>query len=155
MKYVQTSIASMLLSAAVSAPAQIGAPIPTTIEHWRPVSTGTWKITSVLSDSALRHPSVSTTSLVCPYSALLFLNHSANFKIGKAGCRHSVYKLSEQNYHIATQCRELRGGNHFETTSLRVSDGGQKFYAVTTWSGPQGSSTLQREGEFLSACAAN
>lgn len=153
MEYLRARLALLLLLAATASPAQIAAPIPTPLDQWQPVSPGTWRIKSLRSDSGGQ--AETTTSLACPYSALLFMNSMANIKLGEAGCRHETYRLSAHSYHIATRCAALRAKDHIETTTLLVSDDGRRFVAATTWSSPHGHVTLQREGEFLSECKAN
>lgn len=155
MKDVYASVVLLLIFSGSSALAQIGAPIPTPLDQWRPVAPGTWKIKSIRSGSAASQQPATTTTVACPYSALLFLNKMASVKVGEAGCRHETYKLSEQSYHITTQCRGLRGADHYETTTLQVSNDGRRFTAATTWNNSNDTVTLQREGELLSECKAN
>jgi hypothetical protein len=85
---------------------------------------------------------------------MLFLNDVANIQLGEPGCRYATYKLSDQVFHIAAQCRALRGPDHFETTTLDVSDDGRRFTAATTWGTSSGSVTVQREGELVADCKA-
>ena len=155
MKYIRAAMAMLLLLSGSRAPAQIGAPMSTPLDQWRPVPAGTWKITSIRSGSPSGPQSATTTTVACPYSAPLFLTNMANIKLGEAGCRHETYKLSEHTYHIATQCRALRGNDHFETTTLQLSGDGRHFTAATTWRNSSNNITLQREGELLSGCKAN
>lgn len=152
MRFVGVSLVLLCVFARSSASQQTGAAIQTPIDQWRPVRPGTWTVTSTRTDSRSGQPPAVTTTSACPYPALLFLNKLADIPIGESGCRYNTYQLSDPIYHIVAQCRALRGGDHFETTTLRVAEDGRQFTAATSWSGSSGSVTLQREGKFVADC---
>src|SRR5262245_17786827 len=152
MKYARTALVLLLTFSASGSRAQIGTPIPTPLDQWRPILPGTWKITSSRSGSTTTSKPATTTTVACPYSAPLFLTSVANIKAGEAGCEHETYQVSDHTFHIATRCRQLRSNDHFETTTLQVSDNGRHFLAVTTWRDSGDNITLQRNGELLSRC---
>ena len=152
MRRLCLSLALLCVFARPGAPDQIGPAIKTPIDQWRPVRPGIWTVKSIRSDSRVgQSPAVEKIS-ACPYPAMLFLNDVANIQLGEAGCRYTTYKLSEQVYHIAAHCRALRGGDHFETTTLKVSDDGRQFTAATTWDTSSGGVTVQREGGLVADC---
>ena len=155
MRRLCLSLALLCVFARPGAPDQIGPAIKTPIDQWRPVRPGTWTIKSTRSDSRAGQSPAAATISACPYSALLFLNNMADIQLGESGCRYATYKLSDQVYHIAAHCRALRGRDHFETTTLKVSDDGRQFTAATTWETSSGSVTMQREGALVADCKAN
>jgi hypothetical protein len=154
MRQVCLSLALLVLFARFGAPEQMGSAIKTPIDQWRPVRPGTWSVKSTRSDSPVGQPPAVAMISACPYPSMLFLNNVANIQLGEPGCRYGTYKLSDQVYHIAAHCRALRGRDHFETTTLQVSDDGRKFAAATTWDTSSGSMTVQRVGELVADCKA-
>jgi hypothetical protein len=130
-------------------------PIETPIDKWRPVHPGIWKVTSTTSDKTGKKPPQTTTTSACPYPAVLFLNNFATMRLAESGCRYSTYRLSDQVFHIAADCRALRGGDHVETTTLQASADGRRFTTATTWSTSGGSVTMQRDGELVAECNGN
>ena len=144
--------ALLVVMFAIMVAAQSVAPIATPIDTWRPVEPGSWRLSSTRSDAKSGQAPAVATTLACPFSATLFLANLAAIKLGEAGCRPTTYQLSSHSFHIATECSVLRGGSHYETTTLNVADDERHFVAVTTWSGPSGAISVRRDGEWISGC---
>jgi hypothetical protein len=135
---------------------QIEAPIDTRIDRWQPVLPGQWIVSSkrfpAKQTDASSATSTQTTASACPYSSLLFLRSDASVKLGEPGCQFRAYQLSKNEYHIVARCRTLSDKDHYETTTLTVSNEGKAFSSATTWIEPKGSITMRMEGAWSTAC---
>jgi hypothetical protein len=144
-------IALVTQSWTIAAP-RIGDAEPTPLDQWRPVDPGTWVVWEVKFSTGARTEQKETTSFACPYVAPFFLHSFAPIKIGKAGCEYLTYRVSDQQFHIAGRCKNLRRGVHQEMTTLIVAKDGHSFSSATSWLEPNGLVTLRREGAWLSSC---
>jgi hypothetical protein len=128
---------------------------PTPLETWRPVESGMWVVRDVSFAGGTRTALAEKTASACPYPSLFFLRSFAPVKIGKAGCQFETYRISDQAYHITGTCKNLRGGNHLEMTTLTVASDRLSFKSATSWTEQNGKVTLRREGRRTSACRAD
>lgn len=133
---------------------EVESPIETRVEQWQPVVPGQWNVTTKKFDMGHEHalPSMSTRASTCPFSSLFFLRSRSSVKLGKPGCQFRTFKLSKNEYHIVAQCRTLANKDHYETTTLTVSNQGKGFSSATTWIEPTGSVTLRSEGTWIADC---
>ena len=136
---------------------QLAGAVDARIDQWQPVLPGSWTVWTrkfgAGVDDALLGPSGQSQVSACPYSSLFILRSHAAVKLGKSGCQFHVYQLSTSDYHLAARCRTLSGKDHYETTTLAVSNEGRAFTSATTWSEPRGSVTVRMEGVWSTPCA--
>jgi hypothetical protein len=135
---------------------QLEGPIETRIDQWQPVLPGTWTVSTKSFGVAVEttSPASSTQARVsaCPYASLFILRSRAPVKLGEPGCQFSAYRVSTNQYHIVARCRTLAGKDHYETTTLTVSNAGKAFSSATTWVEPKGSITARADGVWSAAC---
>jgi hypothetical protein len=135
---------------------QFEGPIETRVDQWQPVLPGKWTVSRkrFVAGHEQVSPSASTQAAAsaCPYSSLMILRSQATVKLGEPGCQFRTYRVSKNEYHIVAQCRTLAGKDHYETTTLTVSNEGKAFSSATTWIEPNGSITVRTEGVWSEAC---
>jgi hypothetical protein len=133
---------------------QVEGPIETRVDQWQPVLPGKWMVSTKRFETDQGSPAASTQAGVsaCPYPSLFFLRSHAPVKLGEPGCQFRTYQVSKNEYHIVAQCRTLAGKDHYETTTLTVSNEGKAFSSATTWIEPKGSITVRKEGVWSAAC---
>jgi hypothetical protein len=135
---------------------QLEGPIETRVDQWQPVLPGKWAVSTKRFEAgherALPAASTQAAALACPYPSLFFLRSQAPVKLGEPGCQFRTYRVSKNEYHIVARCRTLAGTDHYETTTLTVSNEGKAFSSATTWIEPQGDVTVRTEGTWSAAC---
>jgi len=135
---------------------QLEGPIETRVYLWQPVLPGRWMVSTKRFEAGREQtsPAASTQTGVsaCPYPSLLILRSHAPVKLGEPGCQFRTYRVSKAEYHIVARCGTLAGSDHYEITTLTVSNEGKAFSSVTTWIEPKGSVTLRTEGVWSAAC---
>jgi hypothetical protein len=135
---------------------QLEGPIETRADQWQPVLPGKWTVSTKRFEAGREQasPAASTQAgaSACPYSSLFILQSHAPVKLGEPGCQFRTYRVSKNEYHIVARCRTLAGTDHYETTTLTVSNEGKAFSSATTWIEPKGSITVRTEGVWSAAC---
>jgi Protein of unknown function (DUF3617) len=135
---------------------QLESPIETRVDKWQPVLPGKWTVSTKRfeagQEQALAAASTQAAASACPYPSLFFLRNQAPVKLGEPGCQFRTYRVSKNAYHIVARCRTLAAKDHYETTTLTVSNEGKAFSSATTWIEPQGGITVRTEGVWLAAC---
>lgn len=135
---------------------QLEGPVETRVDQWQPVLPGSWTLSTKRFDAgneqALSAAPTQAAVSACPYPSLLFLRSHAPVRLGEPGCQFRTYRVSKNEYHIVTRCRTLAGKDHYETTTLTVSNEGKTFSSATTWMEPKGSITVRTEGVWSAAC---
>jgi hypothetical protein len=135
---------------------QLEGPIETRVDQWQPVLPGSWTLSTKRFEAGHEQtPPAATTQAgasACPYPSLFFLRCQAPVKLGEPGCQFRTYRISKNEYHIVARCRTLAGKDHYETTTLTVSNEGKAFSSATTWIEPQGGVTLRTQGVWSAAC---
>ena len=131
-------------------------PIETRVDQWQPVLPGKWTISTRRFEAGHEQASAAGSTRdgvsACPYPSLFFLRSQAPLKLGEPGCQFRTYRVSRNEYHIVARCRTLAGKDHYETTTLTVSNEGKAFSSATTWIQPTGSVTVRTEGAWSAAC---
>lgn len=131
-------------------------PIEVGITEWQPVSPGKWRVsTKRFGPRDGRSSSGGSAGVgvsACPYPSVMFLRSYASVKLGEAGCQFQTYRLSPNDYHIIARCRTLGGKDHFETTTLTVSNESKAFKSATTWIEATGSITVRTDGVWSGPC---
>jgi hypothetical protein len=135
---------------------QLEGPIETRVDQWQPVLPGKWAVSTKRFEAGHEQasPAASTQAGVsgCPYSSTFILRSHAPVKLGEPGCQFRTYRISKNEYHIVARCRTLAGKDHYETTTLTVSNEGKAFSSATTWIEQMGSITVRTEGVWSTAC---
>lgn len=135
---------------------QLDGPIETRIDQWQPVLPGKWTVSTrrfeAGHEQASRAASTQAGVSACPYSSLFILRSHAPVKLGEPGCQFHTYQISKNEYHIVARCRTLAGKDHYETTTLTISNERKAFSSATTWIEPEGSITVRTEGVWSVAC---
>jgi hypothetical protein len=135
---------------------QVEGPVETRVDQWQPVLAGKWTVSTksfgVGHERAVPAAPTQAAASACPYPSLFFLRSHAPVTLGEPGCQFRTYRVSKNEYHIVARCRTLAGKDHYETTTLIVSNEGKAFSSATTWIEPKGSITVRTEGVWSAAC---